>query len=205
MRLRFGTCVFDTDLRELTRDGRRVPLTPKAWALLEALIAVRPQPISREAIGELLWPETVVETGNLHNLVAEIRKAVGDDDHAVIRTVHRFGYAFDAAGSIEETPRFTVIVGRDEIALRSGENVIGRDPADAIVIAAPEVSRHHARIIVEGGVVTLEDLGSKNGTFVDTTRVTSPVEIKPGDTIVIGTTQLRLERTSDLPSTRTAG
>ena len=204
MRLRFDTCLFDSDVRELTRGGKRVPLTPKAYALLEALIQIRPQPISRESLSELLWPETAVETDNLHNLVAEIRKAIGDDDHAVIRTVHRFGYAFDATGAIEESARFMVIVGREEIPLRDGETVIGRDPSDDIVISALEVSRHHARLVVDGDSVTLEDLGSKNGTFLGTERVSSPRPISPGDTILIGTKQMRLERVQTLPSTRTA-
>ncbi|HUP45773.1 MAG TPA: FHA domain-containing protein [Thermoanaerobaculia bacterium] len=204
MRLRFGTCVFDSGLRELTRDGSRVPLTPKAFTLLEVLVTAAPQPRSKEDLADILWPDTTVETGNLHNLVAEIRKAIGDDDHEVIRTVHRFGYAFEAAGTVEETPRFVVFLGRDQIPLRSGENMIGRDPEAAIVISAPDVSRHHARLILDQNKVTLEDLRSKNGTFVGTTRVSSPVVVAPGETIVIGTTHLRLERVGVLPPTRTA-
>ena len=204
MRLRFGTCVFDSELRELTRDGKRMPLTPKAFALLDVLIAARPQPRSKEDLSDQLWPAAAVEAGNLHNLVAEIRKAIGDDDHRVIRTVHRFGYAFEATGAVEESSRFVVFVGREQIPLRPGENIIGRDPADAITIFAPEVSRRHARLIVDGNTVTLEDLGSKNGTFVGKVRVSTPVQVAPGETIVIGTTQVRLERVAGLPSTRTA-
>lgn len=204
MRLRFGNAVFDSNLHELTRSGKRVALTPKAWALLEALIEARPQPISREALREILWPETVVEEGNLHNLVSEIRKALDDDEHQMIRTVHRFGYAFDATGTVEESPRFYLVVGREEIPLRPGENIIGRDPADSIVIAAPEVSRHHARLVVDGDTVTLADLGSKNGTFLGTTAVTSPTPVKPGDRIMIGKIQVRLEAALETPSTRTA-
>ena len=97
-----------------------------------------------------------------------------------------------------------VIVGREEIPLRDGETVIGRDPSDDIVISALEVSRHHARLVVDGDSVTLEDLGSKNGTFLGTERVSSPRPISPGDTILIGTKQMRLERVQTLPSTRTA-
>jgi hypothetical protein len=49
--------------------------------------------------------------------------------------------------------------------LTGGENVIGRDPDVSVRIEAPGVSRRHARILAEGGRFTLEDLGSKNGTF----------------------------------------
>lgn len=203
MRLRFGSSTFDSDVREVVRNGRRVALTPKAFMLLEALVEARPQPIARDALAEMLWPSTFVEQGNLHNLVSEIRQALGDDDHQIIRTVHKFGYAFEAAGTIEEITQFAIDVGGEEIPLRVGKNVIGRDPADDISIASPEVSRHHARLIVEGSAVTIEDLGSKNGTYVGTARVTAPVVLKPGDEIIIGTTKLRLRVLRELPSTRT--
>lgn len=204
MRIRFSDAVFDSELRELSRRGKRLPLTPKAFALLEALIQARPHPIAREALSELLWPDTIVEQGNLHNLVSEIRQALGDDNHQIIRTVHRFGYAFDTAGASEVTARFNVTVGREDIPLRQGENSIGRDPRDVIRLNAPEVSRRHARILVDGDRVTLEDLGSKNGTFLGTVRISAPVELRPDDEFTVGTTIMRLRVSSDLPSTKTA-
>src|SRR5687767_5758745 len=200
MRIRFADAVFDSDLRELSRNGQRLPLTPKAHALLEALIQARPQPLSRQSLTELLWPDTIVEQGNLHNLISEIRQALGDEDHAIIRTVHRFGYAFEAAGVADVTAQFGVILGREEIFLRQGVNPIGRDPSDTICINAPEVSRHHARIVVDGDRVTLEDLGSKNGTYLGTVRITSPVELRAGDEFTIGQTVMLLRVSRDLPS-----
>jgi DNA-binding winged helix-turn-helix (wHTH) protein len=204
MRLRFGTCVFDSTLRELSRGGVRVPLTPKAWSLLEGLVEARPQPLSREAIVARLWPDAVVEPGNLHNLVAEIRAAIGDADHTVIRTVHRFGYAFDAAGAVEETSRFEAVLGSETIALRGGENLIGRDPSCTISIDSAEVSRRHARLTAADGALTIEDLGSKNGTFVGRKRVTAPESVHPGDEIVVGTTRILIRAVGALPSTKTA-
>ena len=204
MRLRFGACVFDSELRELSRSGRRMPLTPKAYALLEALVQARPQPISRDDLARLLWPDTFVEPGNLHNLVSEIRAATGDDEHAIIRTVHRFGYSFDAAGAAEERVSYVLTIGDDEIPLREGENTIGRDPTDTVVLNAPEVSRRHARLTLAGSRITLEDLGSKNGTFIGNVRVTAPTDVEPGADIVIGTTRIRVSAASGLPSTRTA-
>jgi DNA-binding winged helix-turn-helix (wHTH) protein len=203
MRIRFSDAIFDSDLRELSRHGKRLSLTPKAFALLEALIQARPHPLARETLSELLWPDTIVEQGNLHNLVSEIRQALGDDDHRIIRTVHRFGYAFDTAGTAEITAQFVVTVGREDIPLRQGENTIGRDPKDVICLNAPEVSRHHARILVDGDRVTLEDLDSKNGTFLGTIRVGTPVELRPDDEFTVGTTVMRLRVSSDLPSTKT--
>jgi pSer/pThr/pTyr-binding forkhead associated (FHA) protein len=52
------------------------------------------------------------------------------------------------------------------VSLHDGENVIGREEDAAAWIESASVSRRHARIVVSGGTATLEDLGSKNGTFL---------------------------------------
>jgi len=198
---RFGAFTFDAAARELRRDGAAVALSPKAFRLLEVLIEARPNPVTRDALYAALWPDVVVEPGNLHGLVAEVRGATEAD---VIRTVHRVGYAFAAAGIAEDAARFSILLGGDEIPLRGGENVIGRDPHDAIVIRAPEVSRHHARLVVSGTRVTLEDLGSKNGTYIGTRRVDGVAEVRAGDEILVGTIRMRLIAVDALATTATA-
>lgn len=204
MPLRFGAFTFDPQQRELRRNGQTVPLSPKAFLLLELLVDARPKPVAHDTLYQRLWPDVVVEPGNLHGLISEIRSALDDRDHDLVRTVHRVGYAFAAVGAVEESVRYSILLGEDEIPLRNGENVIGRDPHDAIVIHAPDVSRHHARLIVAGTRVTLEDLGSKNGTFIGTRRVNEPVEVRPGDDILIGTIRLRLVQVDALAPTATA-
>jgi len=202
MALRFGPFTFDARGRELRRDGVARPLSPKAFLLLEMLVAARPDPVSRESLYQRLWPDVVVEPGNLHGLVSEVRAAL--EDPSLIRTVHRVGYAFVAAGVVEDSSRFSILLGDEEIPLRGGENVIGRDPRDAIVIRSPDVSRHHARIVITGSTITLEDLGSKNGTYLGTRPVTEPTALHAGDEIVIGTIRLRLVRVDALATTATA-
>jgi DNA-binding winged helix-turn-helix (wHTH) protein len=203
VRFRFGTFVCDGDRRELIGNGTARPLSTKAFLLLEALIEARPNPVAHEALYQRLWPDVIVEPGNLHTLVSEIRAALGDGEHRVIRTVHRVGYAFAAAGNAEDSPRYSILLGDEEIALREGENIIGRDPRGAIVIHSAEVSRHHARLVVAGGAVTLEDLGSKNGTFLDTRRITECVAVRPGDDILVGTIRLRLVQVDAMATTAT--
>jgi pSer/pThr/pTyr-binding forkhead associated (FHA) protein len=78
-----------------------------------------------------------------------------------------------------------------------GENVIGRDPRCAVWVDASGVSRRHARILVSTDVVTLEDLGSKNGTFVAGTPLASPRQLDDGDVIQIGSTALKFRMWSD--------
>src|SRR5689334_4151623 len=95
MQLTFGRFVFDSRLRALSCDGAGVELSPKAFALLEALVEARPAPVPKEVLYDRLWPKTFVEAGNLHNLVSEIRSALRDRSHQILRTIHGVGYAFD--------------------------------------------------------------------------------------------------------------
>jgi len=205
MRLRFAEFLFDSRLHRLSRDGQPVELSPKAYALLEILLQARPGAVSKEALYDRLWPKTFVEPGNLHNLVSEIRAALGDEARSTIRTVHGFGYAFAAEGKAATTPTsFVVRVGGELLPLHSGENIIGRDREAAIVVDSPDVSRHHARLLVTSDAVTLEDLGSKNGTFVAGKRLTAATALRDGDQITVGRTLLRIERLRDVASTATA-
>ena len=79
-----------------------------------------------------------------------------------------------------------------EFPLRpGGEIVIGRSADLDMVLVEDMVSRRHARIVVSGDSVSLADLGSTNGTFVNGQRITE-AEIKEGDRILIGTSILKL-------------
>jgi hypothetical protein len=71
-------------------------------------------------------------------------------------------------------------------SLVDGEHVIGRGEEAAVQLAAPGLSRRHARIVVVQGVATLEDLQSKNGTFCNDEPVTSPRTLRDGDVIQLG-------------------
>ncbi|HEU5250117.1 MAG TPA: FHA domain-containing protein [Thermoanaerobaculia bacterium] len=184
--------MFDPDTREVFRDGKPVHISPKAFTLLAALIERRPRAISKDELHSLLWPNTFVSDANLPNLVAELRESLGDDAHEprIIRTVPRFGYAFRAQTAGEsvrpQAPAFRLIWADREIALRPGENVIGRDDAAALWIDDALVSRRHARIVIDETGATLEDLGSKNGTRLRGKRIRSPARLVDEDLITIG-------------------
>lgn len=72
-----------------------------------------------------------------------------------------------------------------QVALNAQETRIGRDESNDLVVDVDHVSRAHACIMVEGVFVSITDLGSKNGTFVNGTRVLSQI-LANGDTIRIG-------------------
>ncbi|HEY8184088.1 MAG TPA: FHA domain-containing protein [Thermoanaerobaculia bacterium] len=181
MRIRFGDFEFDARYRRLTRRGTAIGLTPKAALLLEALIAAAPAPVAKEELYDRLWRGVVVEQGNLHNLISELRAALG---HASITTVHRTGYAFAAPLTRESSAGPRLEIGDSSIALAEGENIIGRE-----LLGTPDASRHHARIDVEGSRISIEDLASKNGTFVNGERIQKRTPLRNGDQIVFGRTR----------------
>lgn len=69
---------------------------------------------------------------------------------------------------------------------------IGRQSSNQIVISDEQVSRRHAEVESNAGGVVVNDLSSSNGTFVNGTRISSPIVLKPGDTLQVGTTVLKL-------------
>jgi DNA-binding winged helix-turn-helix (wHTH) protein len=199
MQIRFDKFVLDTDRRQLMRDGIEIVLSPKAYHLLTLLVDTRPNAQSKDALYQALWPNTFVVEANLSNLVGEIRSALGDSAHEArfIRTLHGFGYAFCAeAANLEPVaqpgpaPRgYLTVAGGQAFALRAGENVVGRGSEAQVRVDLPGISRRHARIVISDTSVLIEDLDSKNGTFVGDNRVTYPVALQPGDVVSFGAVQ----------------
>jgi DNA-binding winged helix-turn-helix (wHTH) protein len=202
MQLRFGELAFDSETRRLTREGRPVHLEPKAFELLELLLERRPAAVAKAAIHDRLWPRTYISESSLTTLVAQLRRALGKDEH-LIRTVHGFGYAFDEEASpLAPAPRAgsgkkptappgqgPCLLWQDQVfPLAEGESVLGRDPSVQVLVDVPGVSRRHARIVVRGADAAVEDLGSKNGTFVGDRRVDAPTPLADRDRLRLGHT-----------------
>jgi DNA-binding winged helix-turn-helix (wHTH) protein len=209
---RFAGFVLDLDARELRRGDDAIALSPKAYQLFQILVSERPRALSKLDLQERLWPDTFVVEKNLVNLVAEIRAALGDDatHPRFVRTVPRFGYAFrEAAAGIDETQvtnrsgRFRLRWPDGRAALRDGDHVLGRDPDLELFIDGPGVSRRHAMIRVSGADATIQDLGSKNGTFVGDRSAAAPVPLAGGDIIRLGSVELTFLAVSVRYSTRT--
>ena len=166
MQLAFAGCVFDSGTRQVTgRGGGVVPISPKAFQLLEALILARPKAVSKEDLHALLWPKTFVEDANLPNLVAELRAQLGDSSKnpQIIRTVQRFGYAFVAA---EEQPAHEA---RETPGL--GENRGSAAGTAPVVDAMPRTSKFPRRAVFVGTIlvalaVAAALLSSRNFSFL---------------------------------------
>ncbi len=86
----------------------------------------------------------------------------------------------------------------------AGAVTIGRGPDNTIQLAEQTVSRHHARVLADGGVPGIEDAGSTYGTFVDGRKVDGRTPLRDGASIRVGDAELRVEaRRAETASGRT--
>lgn len=83
--------------------------------------------------------------------------------------------------------------GPQQFMLQGQEVVIGRQPDVDLRLDAREVSRRHARIVIDGMTHNLEDLGSANGTYLNGTRLSGQMELHEQDQIRIGPYLMRFE------------
>jgi len=197
MQTRFDEFVVDSQRHQLLRGEEGVHLTPKAFDLLALLLERRPEAVSKDELESRIWGKTHVAETSLAGLVAELRRVLGDPGRPprFIRTVHGFGYAFcgpaSLGGATGPGPQAGEIVYRlawlrREVSLRVGENLLGRDSDAVAWIDSSTVSRRHAVITVKAGEVLIEDLKSRNGTFVGGEKVESPVRLHDRDEIRLG-------------------
>jgi DNA-binding winged helix-turn-helix (wHTH) protein len=211
MRLKFGSWEVDTDRRLLTDSGAPASLSPKAFDLLVVLVQHQEKAFSKAELHQILWPATFVSDGSLTILVAEIRDVLNDDAEQpqFIRTVRRFGYGFCAPVIKQDTSPLAsfsggggwVIWGNRSIAIGRTGSVLGRALDADIRFDVPGVSRRHARIVVEGGHVALEDLGSQNGTYLRGERITGRATLADGDEVRLGPVSIVFRQVSPDGST----
>jgi DNA-binding winged helix-turn-helix (wHTH) protein len=209
VKARFGDFVLDSQTRQLTRGEQEIHLSPKAFAVLCALLEKRPNVVAKADLFGQIWPDVFVVEGNLNVLVGEIRRALGDDpqEQRFIRTVHGVGYAFSgravdvhsdpASGS--ERERFWLTWKSQTFALADGDTIIGRDPRCQVWLDHSGVSRRHAKIRIgeESDRPMLIDLGSTNGTFVRGERVEVPTPLADGDVIKVGSVSVKFREWTD--------
>ena len=204
--------VVDVGARLVRRNGMDVHLAPKAFELLLILFRNQPNVVPREQLHAALWPGVHVSETSLAALVTQLRKALGDTsgDGRVIRTLHRVGYAFIGdAIVIGQTPIASPLVCRliwhgESHEVPAGESLIGRDRGCAVCIDAESVSRHHARLKVTGREASIEDLASKNGTWLAGERISGAVMLADGASVRLGSETVRFEFVIDDRSTKTA-
>jgi DNA-binding winged helix-turn-helix (wHTH) protein len=219
MAYRFGSFLFDPVRSGLLNEGAEIPLTHKCRELLLLFLHNPGRRLTFEEITEQVWPDTAVTDDAVRFQVGELRRAFGAAGEAFIRTIRSEGYRWEApvrgeahrpirpASSAEEgnrpERRRLLVLKSGEIPLLEGENIIGRDPDAALWIDHPSVSRHHARVVILGQDVAIEDLGSKNGTFLNGKKIAQSCSLADGDQVRIGPQKMVFRSMLRLGTTQT--
>ena len=114
----FGRHRFDLETGRLWSGKREVKLTPKASAVLKALVMHAGQPVRKEELFASVWTGTVVSDDALTSCIQELRRALADDAKRprFIETRHRCGYQFVARvskrageGPVQSKPSIAVL------------------------------------------------------------------------------------------------
>jgi len=215
-RLRFGEFELDLAAYALWRGSERVRLQRIPMELLTQLVRARGSLVDRVQIQEALWGAEVFvdQEAAINTAIRKLRKALGDepDRPRFIETVVGKGYRFVAPvhdGGSETAvvarlsfPKYVVRYAGEEFALTEGENLVGRDPDARVYVDHPSVSRRHALIRIGANQARIEDLQSRNGTFVDGRRVEQPTELRHEAIIATGPVTLTFHAITAPPSTK---
>lgn len=216
---RFGEFKLDVDAYTLSRTGHRTKIEKIPMEVLILLVRRAGILLNRTEIQALLWGSEVFvdQDAAINTAIRKIRRALGDDaEHPrFVETVVGKGYRFIAPvathGSVvdltgtdvdagatssdrlhAQLPSYLLTRGKREFVLDKGENLLGRDPDARVYVDHPSVSRRHARISINSISAVLEDLKSRNGTFLDGRRIETPTEIHHGAIIGLGPITLTL-------------
>jgi predicted ATPase/DNA-binding winged helix-turn-helix (wHTH) protein len=92
-----GDLVLDLDRGCLLRAGREVRLRRQTFQVLVFLVERHGHLVGKDDLARAVWPDTFVSDDSLNRCITEIRKALGDTRHQLVKTVPRRGYIFDAS------------------------------------------------------------------------------------------------------------
>ena len=140
----FGPYRLDAGERRLLRDGETVPVTPKAFDLLQVLVENRGHLLEKEELLKAVWPDTFVEEANLSVIVSHLRKALSDggDEQRYIETVPKRGYRFVASvGELEDEQASLGLWGTSSGRVSEQAEAVRRDRKEAVQEAATKRSR----------------------------------------------------------------
>ena len=199
---RFADFELDLAAYSLRQRGERVSLEKLPMEVLILLVRHAGALVGRREIQAALWqPGVFVDhDAAINTAIRKIRQALSDNVERprFVETVVGKGYRFIARTDEPQPespidhddgrrfPGYLVMRGRHEFVLESGDNLLGRDPAAQVYVNHTSVSRQHARISIRSERATLEDLKSRNGTFLDGRKIHSPTDLHHGAIIGLG-------------------
>lgn len=97
--VRFGDFVLDLDRGTLQQTGEDISLRPQAFAVLSFLATRSGKLVSRDELLDAVWGNATVTNDSLTQCIVEIRRAINDEAHDIVRTVPRRGFIFDPPAS----------------------------------------------------------------------------------------------------------
>ncbi len=115
---RFDAFTLDLDRGALLREGEEIALRPKSFEVLRHLVTRQGVLVTREEMLSAIWPDVVVSDDSLTQCLIDVRRALGDENRSLIRTIPRRGFIFEpevehviesaATGSSAVDRKFTV-------------------------------------------------------------------------------------------------
>jgi DNA-binding winged helix-turn-helix (wHTH) protein len=209
--IRFAEFELDLGAYVLRRQDGPLRLEKMPMEVLILLVQRAGTLVQRSEIQAMLWgPNVYVEHDSaINTALRKIRRRLGDDaeNPRFVETVVGKGYRFIAPVESNVGPRaqlsashgtsssarwrrifpsYRVTRGKQEFVLEAGETVFGRDPTAGVYVDHPSVSRRHACISIGSKGAVLEDLKSRNGTFVNGRRINRPTRVDHGAVIGLG-------------------
>jgi TolB-like protein/DNA-binding winged helix-turn-helix (wHTH) protein/Flp pilus assembly protein TadD len=100
----FGGFALDLARGTLSRDGVETRLRPKSYAVLRHLVERAGRLVGKQELLDAVWGSTVVTEGSLTQCIVDIRRALGDADQRLLRTVPRQGFILDAPVTVTSLP-----------------------------------------------------------------------------------------------------
>ena len=229
---RFAEFELDLAAYALRRRNEPIKLEKVPMEVLILLVRSAGALVERREIQAALWgADLFVEHDSaINTAIRKVRQALDDDADKprFVETVVGKGYRFIAPVEIHRPdsstrqneieaatpasalwrrrfPSYCVTRGTQEFVLNAGANLLGREPSARVYVDHASVSRSHARISISSEGAILEDLQSRNGTFLNGKRIDEPTEIRHGEVIGLGPITLTFLVLSAPASTQAVG
>lgn len=137
----FGSFRLDPAEHVLLRDGEPVPLRPKEFAVLLALVGNHRHVLTKDELLEAVWPGQFIEEGNLNRQISTLRRVLGDtsDEPQYVQTVPKVGYRFVA--NVREIVHPSAGIAEREFRDQSSDVVIERRTVARIVTEEDDDAR----------------------------------------------------------------
>jgi len=167
----FGPFRVDTKKEILQRDGKAIPLQPKAFQLLLVLICHNQEVVTKDNLMKSVWPDTFVEEANLSRNVFMLRKALGENppEQRYIITVPGQGYRLAENVRFVPAQELSVVAARHEkVEIQLAEAkpwriiVVAAVVGIAIAVAAWRFFLHRT-VLTEKDTVVLVDFANSTG------------------------------------------